>query len=76
MGKPPKVFRVADLTFYECPPLWIKPETVILMDALHIFHNKNLPPIGGSWSDQPLWFVDAYKIYMHEFSMRPKPGTN
>ena len=76
MGKPQRVHKIPEFTFYECPPLWINPETNRLMDALHIFHEKNIIPVGTSWSEQPLWFAEAYKVYINELSMRSKPENN
>jgi len=72
MGKPTKVWRLADLTFYECPPMWRTAETNILLDALYVFHEKDLPPKKGAWSDQPLWFAQAYRIFIEELKNRPK----
>jgi len=70
MGKPPKVFRLGNLTFYECPPRWITRDTAKILDAVAIFDNKNILPVGTSQADLPLWFMEAYKLYMNE--MRPK----
>ena len=67
MGRPDKVFKtMGDLTFYECPPKWITNDTVKLLDALSIFENKNILPVGTSQADMPLWFFEAYKIYINE----------
>ena len=70
MGKPEKIFRLGDLSFYECPPRWITRDTVKLIDALDIFERKGVLPIGTSQSDMPLWFMDAYKVFISELNMK------
>lgn len=36
------------------------------MNALYIFHERNILPFGSSWSEQFIWFVEAYSIYCSE----------
>lgn len=71
MGRPDKVFKImGDLTFYECPPKWITRDTIKALDALVIFENKNILPVGTSQADLPLWFMEAYKIYINEMRIK------
>ncbi len=66
------IWQLDNLFLYECPPKWIRAETNRLMDALFIFHRKDLPPMKGAWSDQPLWFIQAYSIFTEELLNRSK----
>jgi len=68
-------YELGGFTLYECPPRWITAETNFLMDALFIFHEKNILPVQGAWSDQPFWFAEAYKIFINELNNRPKETT-
>lgn len=73
MGKPPKIFRLGNFSFYECPPKWITRESINALDAVSIFDNKNVLPVGTSQADLPLWFMDVFKLYMNE--MNNKQGN-
>ena len=54
------------MTAYTCPPLWTTEDTTNLIDALFIFDEKHLMPMRGLWTDQPAWFIEAYKIFKRE----------
>lgn len=62
------IWQLGNLYLYECPPLWITQDTWDLLDAIYIFENKNLLPFHGLWTEQPAWFIQAYKIYRNEYS--------
>jgi len=53
---------------YACPPRWITDETYSLLDAVYMFGEKGLLPFPGLWTDQPFWFIEAYKTYTRENS--------
>ena len=63
-------FTLGNLTVYECPPKWITRDTVKVLDALHIFDKKNILPVGTSQADLPLWFMNAFKIYINEMMIK------
>jgi len=63
-------FPLGNLTLYECPPRWITRETVTVLSALTIFEKKNILPVGTSQADLPLWFMEAYKLYINEMKTK------
>lgn len=63
-----KLPSLGDLRMYVCPPLWITKDTRDLIDSVFIFDDMRLLPFRGTWTEQPAWFIQAFKIYKSELS--------
>lgn len=61
-----KVASFAGLRLYECPSSYITPETLEMMRAVFVSETIGSLPCAGGWTEQPLWFVEAYEIYKAE----------
>lgn len=63
-----KLPPLGNLRMYVCPPLWFTKDTLSLIDAVFLFGDMGLLPFRGTWTEQPAWFIKAFKIYKSELS--------
>lgn len=61
-----KVYNLGDIRLYECPNLWITPETNSILRMVYLARETGVLYAAGGWADQPKWFTEAYKIVRRE----------
>jgi len=71
-----KVWKLGDIRLYECPLSWISQDTNMIIDQIFLTVDTPALFFPGAWSDQPAWFVEAWKIYKRvQFEELSKDGN-
>lgn len=61
-----KVWNLVDLGLYECPLTYITTETHEIVRQLYRTEDTKRLLFQGDWTDQPVWFVEAYDVFKEE----------